>query len=136
MSIFCFVLKNCLTPGNKDRKVGRSPSERSPFADAAQAAGYVGYTGGKLDDVAIIVSLVQKQYSSHGCDIDLTLSPVSSTLNLASVPIILSCWYKLSWLSKLLYLFCRPLTCKSLKWSHFPLKMMYECMAGGINRFS
>lgn len=41
--------------------VGKSSSERSPFADAAQAAGYVGYTGGKLDDVAVIVSLVQKR---------------------------------------------------------------------------
>ncbi|CAI9103997.1 OLC1v1002599C1 [Oldenlandia corymbosa var. corymbosa] len=45
----------------KAQEVGRSASGRSPFADAAQAAGYVGYTGGKLDDVAVIVSLVQKQ---------------------------------------------------------------------------
>uniref|UniRef100_A0A2P2IUW2 Protein phosphatase n=1 Tax=Rhizophora mucronata TaxID=61149 RepID=A0A2P2IUW2_RHIMU len=41
------------------QEVGRSATVRSPFADAAQAAGYVGYTGGKLDDVAVIVSLVQ-----------------------------------------------------------------------------
>ncbi|KAJ1419898.1 PPM-type phosphatase domain superfamily [Sesbania bispinosa] len=41
------------------QEVGRSTSTRSPFADAAQAVGYVGYTGGKLDDVTVIVSLVQ-----------------------------------------------------------------------------
>ncbi|XP_070023048.1 probable protein phosphatase 2C 62 isoform X2 [Nicotiana sylvestris] len=41
-------------------EVGSSASGRSPFADAAQAAGYVGYTGGKRDDVAVIVSVVQK----------------------------------------------------------------------------
>lgn len=40
--------------------VGSSASGRSPFADAAQAAGYVGYTGGKRDDVVVIVSVVQK----------------------------------------------------------------------------
>jgi len=39
--------------------VGRSTSIRSPFSDAAQALGYVGYVGGKLDDVTVIVSLVQ-----------------------------------------------------------------------------
>lgn len=43
------------------QEVGKSASERSPFADAAQAAGYVGCTGGKLDDVGVIVCLVQKQ---------------------------------------------------------------------------
>ncbi|KAL2476906.1 putative protein phosphatase 2C BIPP2C1 [Forsythia ovata] len=43
------------------QEVGRSASSRSPFADAAQAAGYVGYTGGKLDDVAVIVSVVGRQ---------------------------------------------------------------------------
>ncbi|KAJ7968166.1 putative Protein phosphatase 2c [Quillaja saponaria] len=47
------------------QEVGRSAYTRSPFADAAQAAGYVGYTGGKLDDVTVIVSLVQKSSSSH-----------------------------------------------------------------------
>ncbi|RDX58142.1 putative protein phosphatase 2C 71 [Mucuna pruriens] len=41
------------------QEVGRSTSIRSPFADAAQALGYVGYIGGKLDDVTVIVSLVQ-----------------------------------------------------------------------------
>lgn len=40
--------------------VGKSETGRSPFADQVQAAGYVGYTGGKLDDVTVIVSLVQK----------------------------------------------------------------------------
>lgn len=41
------------------QEVGRSRSTRSPFGDAAQALGYVGYAGGKLDDVTVIVSLVQ-----------------------------------------------------------------------------
>ncbi|KAK7246768.1 hypothetical protein RIF29_41638 [Crotalaria pallida] len=41
------------------QEVGRSSFTRSPFADAAQAVGYVGYAGGKLDDVTVIVSLVQ-----------------------------------------------------------------------------
>ncbi|KAE9448324.1 hypothetical protein C3L33_19777, partial [Rhododendron williamsianum] len=45
------------------QEVGKSETGRSPFADAIQAAGYVGYTGGKLDDVTVIVSFVQK--SSH-----------------------------------------------------------------------
>lgn len=40
-------------------EVGRSTSTRSPFGDAAQAVGYVGYAGGKLDDVTVIVSLLQ-----------------------------------------------------------------------------
>uniref|UniRef100_A0A1D1YFP3 Protein phosphatase n=1 Tax=Anthurium amnicola TaxID=1678845 RepID=A0A1D1YFP3_9ARAE len=41
------------------QEIGRSPSTRSPFADAAHAAGYPGFTGGKLDDVTVIVSIVQ-----------------------------------------------------------------------------
>lgn len=41
------------------QEVGRSRTTRSPFGDAAQAVGYVGYAGGKLDDVTVIVSLVQ-----------------------------------------------------------------------------
>ena len=41
------------------QEVGRSASARSPFGDAAQAVGYVGYSGGKLDDVTVIVSLVK-----------------------------------------------------------------------------
>lgn len=45
--------------GMTAQEVGRSSSTRSPFADAAQAVGYVGYTGGKLDDVTVIVSLVR-----------------------------------------------------------------------------
>ncbi|KAF8405983.1 hypothetical protein HHK36_008063 [Tetracentron sinense] len=40
------------------QEVGRSDYARSPFADAAQAAGYAGYTGGKLDDVTAIVTVV------------------------------------------------------------------------------
>ncbi|KAK4438205.1 putative protein phosphatase 2C 71 [Sesamum alatum] len=45
----------------KAQEIGRSTSGRSPFADNAQAAGFAGYTGGKLDDVAVIVSIVQRQ---------------------------------------------------------------------------
>ncbi|KAL0384492.1 UNVERIFIED_CONTAM: putative protein phosphatase 2C 71 [Sesamum radiatum] len=45
----------------KAQEIGRSTSGRSPFADEAQAAGFAGYTGGKLDDVAVIVSIVQRQ---------------------------------------------------------------------------
>ncbi|XP_071715343.1 uncharacterized protein [Rutidosis leptorrhynchoides] len=40
--------------------VGRSAFLRSPFSDAAQSAGYTGYSGGKPDNVAVIVSLVEK----------------------------------------------------------------------------
>lgn len=47
------------------QEVGRSTCARTPFADAAQAAGCVGYTGGKIDDVTVIVSLVQKRSNSH-----------------------------------------------------------------------
>lgn len=43
------------------QEVGGTKACRSPFADAIQAAGYVGFTGGKLDDVTVIVSLVQKK---------------------------------------------------------------------------
>ncbi|CAL9081994.1 unnamed protein product [Musa textilis] len=42
------------------QEVGRSASARSPFADAALAAGYPGFTGGKLDDVTVVVSVVQR----------------------------------------------------------------------------
>ncbi|KAF9610302.1 hypothetical protein IFM89_021972 [Coptis chinensis] len=42
------------------QEVGRSTSMKSPFADAAQAAGYSVNIGGKLDDVTVIVSLVQQ----------------------------------------------------------------------------
>ncbi|XP_031251207.1 probable protein phosphatase 2C BIPP2C1 isoform X1 [Pistacia vera] len=47
------------------QEVGQSESARSPFANAAQAAGYVGYNSGKLDDVTVIVSLVEKRSTSH-----------------------------------------------------------------------
>ncbi|KAG1330765.1 putative protein phosphatase 2C BIPP2C1 [Cocos nucifera] len=42
------------------QEVGRSALARSPFADAALVAGYPGFTGGKLDDVTVIVSIVQR----------------------------------------------------------------------------
>ncbi|KAI7737425.1 hypothetical protein M8C21_004876 [Ambrosia artemisiifolia] len=43
------------------QEVGKSSFVRSPFSDAAQAAGYTGYAGGKPDNVAVIVSLVEKR---------------------------------------------------------------------------
>ncbi|XP_034200746.1 probable protein phosphatase 2C 62 isoform X1 [Prunus dulcis] len=46
------------------QEVGQSTSRRSPFADAAEASGYVGYSGGKLDDVTVILSYVQKKSSA------------------------------------------------------------------------
>lgn len=49
----------------KAQEIGSSASVRSPFADDAQAAGFAGYTGGKLDDVAVIVSVVQRQSNSQ-----------------------------------------------------------------------
>ncbi|MFS7978905.1 putative protein-serine/threonine phosphatase [Helianthus anomalus] len=42
------------------QEVGKSSFVRCPFSDAAQAAGYTGYAGGKPDNVAVIVSLVEK----------------------------------------------------------------------------
>ena len=42
------------------KEVGRSGSGRSPFSDAALAEGYLGYSGGKLDDVTVVVSIVRK----------------------------------------------------------------------------
>ncbi|KAL4197543.1 hypothetical protein AMTRI_Chr04g188770 [Amborella trichopoda] len=42
------------------QEIGRSPTVRSPFSDGAQASGYSSYTGGKLDDVTVVVSLVKK----------------------------------------------------------------------------
>ncbi|KAJ8625741.1 hypothetical protein MRB53_034271 [Persea americana] len=41
------------------QEIGRSASARSPFADAAHEAGYITYSGGKLDDVTVVVSVVQ-----------------------------------------------------------------------------
>ncbi|KAF4375864.1 probable protein phosphatase 2C 62 [Cannabis sativa] len=46
------------------QEVAQSSTPRTPFADAAKAAGYVGFTGGKLDDVIVIVSLVHNKSSS------------------------------------------------------------------------
>ncbi|KAL5209037.1 hypothetical protein ABZP36_004660 [Zizania latifolia] len=42
------------------KEVGRSASGRSPFSDAALSFGYLGYSGGKLDDVTVVVSVVRK----------------------------------------------------------------------------
>ncbi|XP_014518862.1 probable protein phosphatase 2C 62 isoform X2 [Vigna radiata var. radiata] len=65
-SIISKSLQASLTPQEiaellavRAQDVGRSTSIRSPFSDAAQALGYVGCVGGKLDDVTVIVSLVQ-----------------------------------------------------------------------------
>uniref|UniRef100_A0A0D9VQL6 Protein phosphatase n=1 Tax=Leersia perrieri TaxID=77586 RepID=A0A0D9VQL6_9ORYZ len=42
------------------KEVGRSATCKSPFSDAALAVGYLGYSGGKLDDVTVVVSVVRK----------------------------------------------------------------------------
>ncbi|CAD6209973.1 unnamed protein product [Miscanthus lutarioriparius] len=42
------------------KEVGRCGFGRSPFSDSALAAGYLGYSGGKLDDVTVVVSIVRK----------------------------------------------------------------------------
>ena len=42
------------------KEVGRCGFGRSPFSDSALAAGYLGYSGGKLDDVTFVVSIVRK----------------------------------------------------------------------------
>ncbi|KAL5217114.1 hypothetical protein ABZP36_017798 [Zizania latifolia] len=42
------------------KEVGWSASGRSPFTDAALSYGYLGYSGGKLDDVTVVVSVVRK----------------------------------------------------------------------------
>ncbi|XP_020257387.1 probable protein phosphatase 2C 71 [Asparagus officinalis] len=44
----------------KAQEVGRSASVRSPFSDAAHIAGYPTFVGGKLDDVTVVVSIVQR----------------------------------------------------------------------------
>ncbi|XP_044982082.1 probable protein phosphatase 2C 71 [Hordeum vulgare subsp. vulgare] len=41
-------------------EVGRSGAGRSPFSDSAVAAGYLGFSGGKLDDTAVVVSIVRR----------------------------------------------------------------------------
>jgi hypothetical protein len=41
------------------QEVGRSGEGRSPFSDAALAVGYLGFSGGKLDDIAVVVSIVR-----------------------------------------------------------------------------
>ncbi|XP_039035335.1 probable protein phosphatase 2C 62 isoform X2 [Hibiscus syriacus] len=47
------------------QEVGRLSLVRSPISDEVQAAGYVGYRGGKLDDVTVIVSSVKRRFSNH-----------------------------------------------------------------------
>ena len=42
------------------KEVGRRGFGSSPFSDAALDAGYLGYSGGKLDDVTVVVSIVRK----------------------------------------------------------------------------
>uniref|UniRef100_A0A0D9XJ28 Protein phosphatase n=1 Tax=Leersia perrieri TaxID=77586 RepID=A0A0D9XJ28_9ORYZ len=44
----------------KAQEVGRSAAGSTPFSDAALAVGYLGFSGGKLDDIAIVVSIVRK----------------------------------------------------------------------------
>lgn len=45
---------------SRAQAVGKMAVGRSPFSDAAHAAGYPYFTGGKLDDVTVIVSVVQR----------------------------------------------------------------------------
>ncbi|KAL8536137.1 hypothetical protein ACS0TY_011681 [Phlomoides rotata] len=45
----------------KAQEIGRSECVRTPFGDDARAAGFAGCTGGKLDDIAVIVSVVQRR---------------------------------------------------------------------------
>ncbi|KAL9174591.1 hypothetical protein ABFS82_02G061300 [Erythranthe guttata] len=44
---------------------GGSAFGRSPFGDDAEVAGFAGYTGGKIDDVAVIVSVVGRKLESR-----------------------------------------------------------------------
>ncbi|WZZ23964.1 hypothetical protein YC2023_007365 [Brassica napus] len=66
VSIVCRLLEQGLEPQRiaelvaaKAQEVGRSETERTPFADAAKEEGHDGYRGGKLDAVTVIVSLVK-----------------------------------------------------------------------------
>ncbi|CAN6318700.1 unnamed protein product [Urochloa humidicola] len=43
----------------KAQEVGRSGAGRSPFSDAALSVGYLGFSGGKLDDIAVVISIVR-----------------------------------------------------------------------------
>ncbi|XP_066387232.1 probable protein phosphatase 2C 71 [Miscanthus floridulus] len=43
----------------KAQEVGRSGAGRSPFSDAALSFGYLGFSGGKLDDIVVVVSIVR-----------------------------------------------------------------------------
>lgn len=45
---------------SRAKEVGRCGFGSSPFSDSALAAGYLGYSGGKLDDVTVVVSIVRK----------------------------------------------------------------------------
>jgi len=45
----------------KAQEVASLACGRSPFADAAKAAGHTGVVGGKLDHVTVVVSLVQNR---------------------------------------------------------------------------
>ncbi|EFH43433.1 hypothetical protein ARALYDRAFT_328389 [Arabidopsis lyrata subsp. lyrata] len=73
VSIVCRSLEQSLEPQNiaelvaeKAQEVGRSETERTPFADAAKEEGYDGHKGGKLDAVTVIVSL--DRVRDHGYD--------------------------------------------------------------------
>ncbi|KAF8047017.1 hypothetical protein N665_3258s0002 [Sinapis alba] len=66
VSMVCRLLEQSLEPQRiaellaaKAQEVGRSETERTPFADAAKEEGHDGYRGGKLDAVTVIVSLVK-----------------------------------------------------------------------------
>lgn len=66
LGVSAFVLQEIAKLlATRAQELGQLSSVRSPFADEAQAAGYVGYRGGKLDDVTVIVSLVKRRFSNH-----------------------------------------------------------------------
>ncbi|KAL4281569.1 hypothetical protein GQ457_03G004700 [Hibiscus cannabinus] len=69
------------------QEVGQLSLVRSPLSDEVQAAGYVGYRGGKLDDVTVIVSLVKKRFSNHAQfpNIILSFSSLSKELRQPSL---------------------------------------------------
>ncbi|KAM7266003.1 hypothetical protein ACFE04_003686 [Oxalis oulophora] len=48
----------------RSQEVGRTVLGRTPFSDAAQGAGCIGFTGGKMDDVTVIVSVVRKRFTN------------------------------------------------------------------------
>ena len=58
------------------QEVGQLSSVRSPFADEAQAAGYVAYRGGKLGDVSCdCYCVVGEKEIQQSCTVSLVSLP-------------------------------------------------------------